>query len=634
MCGILGHLKKTESIDKEKFISMLETISHRGQDDYGITSINTLNNKDSESCNFFLGHRRLSILDLSKNGHQPMFTEDKNYCIVFNGEIFNFNIIRSDLESRGYKFNSKSDTEVVLKAYQCFGIECIKMFRGFFAFCIYDFISQRLFIARDRIGSKPLRYFFNGKEFIFGSESQAIINSGRVDTKINKDAISKFLSIRYIPSEATIYQDVKKLDAGNYLVFDLRNFKILIKRYWNPVFHNKQNLTYELTKEKTKEALKEAIELRMVSDVPIGVFLSGGVDSTLITCLMSELINPKEINTYSVTFDDKKFDESFYSDLVAQKIGTNHHSIKADINIQDDFEKIVTAFDEPFADPSIIPTFYLAREVGKNLKVVLSGDGADEIFGGYKRYGIHLRNSFLDVLPKPNKSNLFRVLTNSNLEFNKKRFSYKFYDLIESIMGNLAENYYMRFGGFSKLHVSKLMHDEKYILQNIWPQSIIDFLNQNKIKSNFEKLLYIDQLTHLPEYILAKSDICGMANGLEIRAPFVDHKFIEWSNSIPEDYKFKKHGKRILKDILKEYGFGKDFIFRKKAGFNPPLKNWLKELDHLLRYYCLSENTSLNFLNREYLRKLYGYTIRSGYSNSNQMFSLLVLGVWLKNNKL
>ncbi len=634
MCGIVGIYNTKKTYSKFDMSNMLQHIAHRGPDDEGIKVFDTKNNKNSENeGDLIFGHKRLSILDLSSFGHQPMSTKDGTLWITYNGEIFNFKEIRKTLEKKGYSFISHTDTEVILYAYQEYGVKCLDLFRGFFAFCIYDIKKEELFLARDRLGSKPLKYYFDGSTFAFASEMKSFYPIKEIKKRVSLTSISEYLSLKYIPAPATIFKDIYKLCAGKYMIFSLKNRSLKIEKYWEPTFEPKINIPYQEAKEKTKSILADSINIRMISDVPVGVFLSGGIDSSSIVALLREK-EKNEINTYSVGFSDAKFDERKYAREISQIFDTNHKEFLVEPNLKDDLEMIVNNYDEPFADPSMIPTYYLAKEVSKHVKVVLGGDGADEMLGGYKRYSIHARNGFLNILPKSifnfNNSLLAHIPYGSN----KSKGYGKVARVLESLSGDLIATYYLRLTGYSKKQKFDLLNSDLSQIQvPIWNNEIYNYFEQNRNLSNLDKLMAIDQITHLPEYILTKSDISGMASGLEARAPFIDVNFIDWVNKLNSSYKTKNYSKRILKDMLQETGVPDHIIHRKKAGFTPPLRNWLKEENELLKHFMLDINSPLSFFSKDIMKKMYNYNLLNDYNLSNHLWILLVLGIWLETNK-
>jgi asparagine synthase (glutamine-hydrolysing) len=632
MCGIVGVFSDKQLFNKFQVGKMLDSIAHRGPDDEGIVAIDTNTNQvQKDQSNLLFGHRRLSILDLSSLGHQPMSTRDQKIWITYNGEIFNFIEIREKLRKKGYSFSSNTDTEVILYAYQEYGKNCLKLFRGFFAFCIYDYHKQELFLARDRLGSKPLKYFFDGNTLAFSSEIQALLKIESINKSIDYQSISQFLSLKYIPAPNTIFKNIKKLPAGSFMTFDLKKKKLNIEKYWDPEFESKIDISYNDAKNKTKELLKDAINIRMISDVPVGVFLSGGIDSSSIVALLREQYSD-QINTFSVGFSDSKFDERSYARRIAEKFETNHTEFLVEPDLKSDLERIVTNYDEPFADPSMIPTYYLSKEVSNHVKVVLGGDGADEMLAGYKRYAIQKRSAFLNYLPDLYRGFNRSLLKYTPLVFDKRAGWGKTNRILESLSGDMVDTYYLRLSGFSKKQKFDLFgQDKEQINQNIWNKDIYEYFNKHPNLSSIDRLMAVDQITHLPEYILTKSDISGMANSLEARAPFIDVEFIEWINKLPISFKDGGYSKRILKDILQESGVDKDIVHRKKAGFTPPLKSWMKDSNEIIKHFLLSEESTLGFLDKDYLRGIYEYNASNDYPMSNHLYTLLTLGIWLES---
>lgn len=634
MCGIVGIFSTKRKFNTNNINSMLNYISHRGPDDSGVKLFDTINPNGYNIVegNLAFGHKRLSILDLSKLGHQPMSDISENFWITYNGEIFNFQQIKEGLIKKGYLFKSHTDTEVIIYAYIEYGKKCLDLFRGFFAFCIYDIKKQEFFLARDRLGAKPLKYYFDGNTFAFTSELKAFYPIPEIKKVVSLESISEYLSLKYIPSPKTIFKDIKKLSAGHYIKFSLITNELNIKKYWEPIFEPKEELSYLDAKTKTKEILSDAINIRMISDVPVGVFLSGGIDSSAIVALLREK-EEHEINTFSVGFNDSKFDERGYAKEISKIFNTNHTEFLVEPNLKNDLEMIVNNYDEPFSDPSMIPTYYLAQEVSSHVKVVLGGDGADEMLSGYKRYNIHKRNVFLNYTPNYLKQLSENLLLKIPFNLNKSKGYGKIARILESISGDFIDTYYLRLTGYSKKQKFNLFDRDLKQLQNkVWNEEIYDYFKEHKNLTNIDALMAIDQITHLPEYILTKSDISAMANSIEARAPFIDVNFIEWINKLKIDYKNKGYSKRILKDILEETGVPEHIIHRKKAGFTPPLKGWMKELDQLVQHYLLSDKSSVNFLSKDIVKQMYNYNISNDYSLSNHLWILLVLAMWIDKN--
>lgn len=621
MCGIVGFLDLTQKNIDHNIDSMIDAINHRGPDDFGSVIFNTYHKTIDKQGNLSLGHKRLSILDLSQQGHQPMISNDKNLIITYNGEIFNFKEIRKKLQNIGYKFNSQTDTEVILYAYQEYGKKCLDLFRGFFAFCIYDIQKNILFLARDRLGAKPLKYYFNGEIFAFASELKSLMVNESIKKKLDFQAIEQFLTFKYIPAPQTIFCNTFKLEAGHYLEFDIKNKNIKITNYWEPKTNNFKTNNIVNT---TEKLLEEAINIRTISDVPIGIFLSGGIDSSVITALLRKNFEG-EINAFSMGFNVEKFDERKYAKQVADKFETNHKEFIIDLNFKHDLNDIINSYDEPFADPSIIPSYYLAKETSKYAKVILGGDGGDEIFGGYKRYKIQQQNAFLNYFPKLFLNLDNKILSQTPCGIYKKQGWGKVNRLLEYFSYSFTDNYYLRVSNFTKKEVSCLMELSQ---DDIWSKHIHNNVSKYN-RDNLNKIMAIDSLTHLPEYILHKSDIAGMSNSIEIRAPLIDHKLVEFVNNLPSKY---KNNKNLLKEIALKNGVPKNVIYRKKMGFTPPLRNWTLEIQDEIKE-VLFESKLLSFLNKKQLEKIYNFHYQNDRILASKIWGLYVLGTWLENNK-
>lgn len=646
MCGIAGIFNRKGFINPVDMKNMLNAIRHRGPDDYGMVcfqskkqtyhSLTTVNENvllPSENFDLVLGHVRLSIIDLSTAGHQPMGTSDISTWITFNGEIFNYKQIRSQLENLGYTFQSKTDTEVLLYAYKEYGESCLEKLRGFFAFCIYDMDKKKLFMARDRLGLKPLKYYWDGASFAFASELKALLQLPWIAREADPIAIDQYLSLRYVLPPLTGIKDIKKLPAGCSLTIALNNPNKgpIISRYWLPKFKPKTNLSYNEAVEQSGKLLEESINIRLMADVPLGIFLSGGIDSSTIVALLRNSFGG-EIHTISVGFLDKQFDERHYARMVAELYGTNHAELVVDLSPGEDLQKIVWHFDEPFGDPSAIPSFYLAKAASNHVKVILSGDGGDELLAGYKRYSIHNRNRFLDYLP----TNFYRWAKNisKKLPFSvdKKHGWGKITRLAESISGNMVETYPLRFSGFSP-KIRKALYGNNSLwnaVENIWTDEILKLLHQTQSYEPLERLMALDQLTYLPEDILVKSDLAGMAYGMEVRTPFLDYIFVDWINRLPLSYKNSKQSKRLLRDMMKDK-LPQKILERKKTGFNPPLGEWIKTaFMEDLKLYLFSDSSPLRHFQSNVIKKMFD-THMSGKANLGEpLWLLLVLAVWLE----
>ena len=396
MCGICGEINFNNSVRIEPIRRMCRVLTHRGPDDEGMVFIKGNQYFEVKNSLEFplgkngfevaLGHRRLSIIDLSSAAHQPMCNEDGTVWIVFNGEIYNFQEIREILVKKGHFFKSRSDTEVILHSYEEWGVECLSHFRGMFAFAIWDSNLQRLFIARDRLGKKPLVYFRQNGHFAFSSEIKALLHAPGVERRVNDTAIHDYLTYQYIPSPETIFEGINKLPPAHYLLYD-RNGNLKIERYWRLNFNSTHQTQIDLQElsDRIRTELEESVKLRLISDVPLGAFLSGGVDSSLIVGIMAKL-SGHPVRTFSIGFEEKDFDELSYARIVSSRFGTEHHEFVVKPNAIEILPKLVWHYNEPFADSSAIPTYYVANLTKDFVKVVLTGDAGDENFAGYPRY--------------------------------------------------------------------------------------------------------------------------------------------------------------------------------------------------------------------------------------------------------
>ncbi len=646
MCGIAGVFHKNSFVSASDAKKMLAAISHRGPDDSGIVCFRTADKNslwmqpvgnrgllpEKNGFNLILGHVRLSIIDLSDAGHQPMSTPDKRLWITYNGEIFNFSELKKQLENRNYKFNSSTDTEALLYAYKEYGKSCLEHLRGFFSFCIYDAEKNELFFARDRLGLKPLKYYWDGQCFAFASELKALLQLPWVARDADPFAIDRYLAYRYIPAPLTGIKNIYKLPSGCSMTLSLENPSRgpVVNRYWRPMFEPKTTLSFHNAGEKLIELMGESTRIRLMSDVPLGVFLSGGLDSSCIVSLLRKYFDG-EIRTFSVGFADDRFDERPFARTVASRFKTVHTELLAEPKPDEDLRKIIWHFDEPFGDPSAIPSFYLARAASDHVKVILNGDGGDEIFAGYKRYRIHGRNKFLDYMPQPARKTFAFMSGLIPCGADKKHGWGKIGRMLESISGDMVETYPLRFSGLSH-KIRKALSGNLWDAEgNGWPEDVLDILKETAAKDRIEKLMALDQITYLPEDILVKSDLAGMAHSIENRAPFLDHIFVGWANLLPLSYKLNK---KILKDAMRNE-LPENILNRKKTGFNPPLAAWMRTiLKPGLEEYLLSENSPLNPLGTRLQKQMFDIH-QSGKSNlSEPLWILLSLAVWLEINNV
>ena len=603
MCGIVGF----NFVDESLLNSMLNSIRHRGPDDKGIFV----------DKNMSLGHVRLSILDLSLKAHQPM--EFENFVLVYNGEVYNYKEIRKELEQYGYSFVSDSDSEVVLKSFHKWGKDCVNKFRGMFAFAIYDKLQNKLILCRDRVGVKPLYYYYDNKAFVFSSEIRAIRKYKKLD--INRLALAQFFEYGYISGEYSIFENVKKLLPGYFLEFDLKTREIKLENYWKieDYFYISQKNEEEIIEE-LEAILIEGISYRMVSDVDVGVFLSGGVDSSLVSAILQKKFG--NIKTFTIGFKEEKYNEANFAKEVANYIGSNHTEYILDVNEAKEvlLNKFVDIYDEPFGDSSGIPTYLVSKIAKENgVKVVLSADGGDELFCGYERYwysynlgrvfvNLPLKNQCLYLLNKIEKF-LYQIPIKNiehKLGFLKNLLKENDWQFIyEAIIKSYREDL-ERLGlkSFSRLK---------------------DYFRFGKQFHIMQAMMLWDFYNYLPNDILVKVDRATMFNSIEGREPLLDNKIIEYSVSIPFDLKYKnKESKYILKKILEKY-LPKHLVYRKKQGFSIPIFEWFRaELGKLFEEYFEDDD----IINMDYVRNLKKSFNDGKYIDINKLWFVLVYKMW------
>ncbi len=600
MCGICGITWN----DKKLIKQIIKFISHRGPDQEGYFS----------DKNVTLGHKRLSIIDLSSFGKQPMKSINNNIIIVFNGEIYNYQKIKNELKNKRYKFKTKTDTEVIINAYKEWGVDCVKKFNGQFAFCIYDKKKNELFLARDRLGMKPLCYYHENKRFIFASELKCIIKLNIVKKEISKEALNHYLLFGYTPLNLTILKNVKKLKPGHYIIYDLKKKEIKdYQKYWDVNIKLNNKIKEKEIIDIVTKKLNKSIERRMISDRPVGAFLSGGVDSSLIVSFMRKKI--KKLETFSVSFDRAKYDESKYARKVSKMLNTKHHEIKFSAkDIKKWINKINNYFDEPFSDASTIPTYLLAKVAKKNVTIGLSGTGGDELFGGYTRYYHFNKLRLITYLPS-----LVRIPIYITLKF---------------------------FGMFNKkLQKASLLFWEKEYCWSLYPK-LFSFFDKkelnidsgsifNKFKKYFRKksvygAFVFDQKEYIPNDLLFKEDICCMANSLEGRFPFLDHELVEFANNIPKKYKLKHGQTKVLLKKLAEKYLPKSIIYRKKQSFSVPFAEYFRNELKEFAYELIFNFNDYDYYNKKIIRKCWKKHQKGKKNYANLFLSLLMFNLWYK----
>lgn len=541
-----------------------------------------------------LGHRRLSIIDTSEGGNQPMWDKGHRYCIVFNGEIFNFMALKNELQGKGISFHSHSDTEVLLNLYILEKEKCLNKLNGFFSFCIYDKQEQSFFLARDRYGIKPLLYLFDEDKFVFGSEMKAILQYG-IEKIIDYNSLYTYLQLNYIPAPATIFTQVKKLMPGHWLKVSPGN--INIQRYYkipyNRLEAQSNAISYDKAKKTFKTLLENSVERRLISDVPLGAFLSGGVDSSVITAIASK-IKP-DLHTFSIGYRDEKFfDETNYARLVAKKFKTEHTVFSlTNEDLYTQIHSILNYLDEPFADSSAIAVYILSKETKKYATVALSGDGADELLAGYNKH--EAINRAINPGATEKIIGLLKPFLTSLPQSRNGAFSNKVRQLIRFQEGTKlkSDDRYWQWASLaSKDQALKLIHPELRI--NKW---LIDYVPRRKeilqnipAKENINDILLTDMQLVLANDMLTKVDLMSMANGLEVRVPFLDYEVVNFIFSLPDHYKINRSiRKRILQDTFKDV-LPSQLYNRPKKGFEVPMLKWLrKEMRPLIIKDLLSQ---------------------------------------------
>lgn len=571
MCGIVGifDLHHPSLIDRDLLCRMNETQFHRGPDEGGIHIESGLG----------FGHRRLSIIDLS-SGQQPLFNENGTVVVTFNGEIYNFSELARELSGMGHTFKTHSDTEVIVHAWEEWGEECVNRFRGMFAFAIWDRNKRSLFLARDRLGKKPLYYsILPGKKLVFGSELKSLLKHPGLLRDIDPEAVEDYFALGYVPEPKTIFKAVRKLPPAHTLLFTQGSCTVRTRQYWDIVFESNNNIKEEEAKEELLGRLKEAVNVRLMSEVSLGAFLSGGVDSSAIVSVMAELQPDEPVNTCSIGFGDAGYNETEFAEIVARRYATEHVTGFVD---PDDFsllDKLATLYDEPFADSSAIPTYRVCELAKKRVTVALSGDGGDENFAGYRRHRWHMNEEKIrQKIPASARSIIFGSLGHAypKLDWAPKIFRAK--STLQALGKESFEAYLhsvsvipdiLRTRLFSKMFKNELAG---YHAIEVFKHHAKRFSGNDPLSL----IQYIDIKTYLPGDILVKVDRASMAHSLEVRVPILDHLFMEWVATLPSSLKLKgQEGKYIFKKALEAH-LPHDILYRPKMGFGVPLASWFR----------------------------------------------------------
>ncbi len=620
MCGIAGFTRFFDATgDVSSLLRMGERIAHRGPDAHG----------EYLDDGIGLCHRRLSIIDLSSAGNQPMFSEDGNLVIVFNGEIYNFLELRKELEQKGYRFKTRTDTEVILALYQFEGPRCLDKLFGMFAIALWDKQKQELFLARDRLGKKPLYYYHDQKRFIFASEIKSILEIESVPREIRHDAIYDFFVYQYVPESKSIFKNIDKLKPGHYLTINKHGMKV--KQYWDVSFKAQSTSNEEEIADGLRDIIETCTKQRMISDVPLGAFLSGGVDSSGVVALMANN-SEKPVVTCSIGFDSKKYDEIQYAKQVAEQYHTTHHELTVKENILDNMQHIASFFDEPFADQSLVPTYFVSQLAKTKVTVALAGDGGDENFAGYSKYSVdQIENNLRNKVPGFIRENVFPPFVDP-LQKSHVRALKRAGTLLNAISKSPAEGFYLTNTFMTDAMWNRLANDNlKRELDGYHPSTIsMQFYNDADADDHLSRVLYTDIKTYLVGDILVKVDRMSMANSLEVRAPILDHRVVEYAASIPSSLKLQqKEKKYILKKAFERY-LTPEILYRKKMGFSVPLAQWLRtELKAVAEEKLFqAENGVSNYFKITEIKTIWLEHQQGIRDHSAALWSLLMFEFW------
>jgi asparagine synthase (glutamine-hydrolysing) len=621
MCGIVGLVRNDgKPVDRDLLARMNDAIRHRGPDDDGFY----LNGPVG------LGMRRLAIIDL-KSGQQPIHNQDGTTWIVFNGEIYNYLELRQQLEKLGHTFYTNSDTEAIVHAYDQYGTDCPKYLRGMFAFAIWNERTQELFLTRDRVGKKPVLYAEVNGQLVFGSEFTALLQHPDISREIQPEAIDAYLSFMCVPAPLTAYRSIRKLEPGHWLRW--RKGDITIERYWQPDFSQKLDISEEEAGERAIEILRDSVKVRLMSEVPLGAFLSGGIDSSAVVALMAQESSEK-VKTFSIGFEEQDFSELHHARRVAEWVGADHHEFIVRPDAIEILPLLVEHYGEPYADSSAVPTYYVARETRKHVTVALNGDGGDESFAGYERYAaMQLAENYRKVPAFVRKSVNVGVglIPTSELSRSRLRSGKRF---LEAASLPKVDRYLRWVSIFDSAAKSSLYSDAfKSETTSGYAKSLLEpwFVRANG--SGFvDASLLADLMTYLPNDLLVKVDIATMAVSLEARSPFLDHQVIEFAASLPE--KFKLRGlttKYLLKKVLRKL-LPSENLDRRKMGFGVPIGHWFRgKMQPFLREVVLSEKALDRGLFRpETVRQLVDQHTEGKRDYSHQLWTLLMLELWFQ----
>ena len=631
MCGIAGFLINNSALSEKEaeniLLKMCRAIRYRGPDDQGTRLIGF----DSDrKIKVGLGHNRLSIIDLTMAGHQPMTNEDNSIWLTYNGEIYNFPELREFLIAKGHVFRSKTDTEVIIHGYEEWGAECLERFNGMFAFGLWDAKKKVLMLARDRMGKKPLYYSLAGGNILFASEPKAILQFPGFAREIDRLSLRKYFLYEYVPSPDTIYKGMKRLEAGNVAIW--RNGTVSMNQYWNISFNKSTKVAGACVR--LKEILKDSVTKRLISDVPLGVFLSGGMDSSSITSLMAEVVPSEHIKTFTIGFEDESFDESGYAREVAGYFKTDHYEKILDPYIMlEILPDILNFLDEPFADASIIPTYLLSKFTRERVKVALSGDGGDELFAGYDTFPAHKLARIYEKIPTfIRKGLLEKIVYSLPVSFDNLSFDFKLKQFLKGIPYPPEVRNQVWLGSFSPDEQNCLLRED--INAGGGAHDLFDALYTSlkacDAKNYIELIIYLYCKFYLQDDILVKTDRASMACSLEVRAPLLDYRFVEFACGLPISAKLRGFTtKRIFKKAMKRY-LPRVVTRRPKKGFGIPIAKWIRSdakglITDELAYDKIKRE---NLLNPAFIQNVLDEHFNGKKDNRKTLWTLLMFELW------
>ena len=618
MCGICGIVygDRARTVDRATLEAMTRLMTHRGPDGEGYHLDGPVG----------FGHRRLSIIDVEA-GVQPMTNEDGTLWLVFNGEIYNFQELAAGLATRGHRFRTRCDTEVILHLYEELGTECLERLRGMFSFALWDGRNRRLFCARDRLGVKPFFYRFEGGDFIFASGPEPILRHPGVERRVDLSALDLYLTYQYVPAPLAIFEGMRKLLPAHYLI--LENGKVAIERYWEVNPERPADISFGEARERLCELMTEATRLRLVSDVPLGAFLSGGIDSSIVVALMSGL-SDRPVKTFSIGFEDQTYNELPYARMIAKRYSTDHHEFIVKPNAIDLLPKLVRHYGEPFADSSALPTYHVAEISRQYVTVALNGDAGDELFAGYDRYLAYTLAGRWGKIPAAKLQGrllsrlLARVPRDSSLH-RVRRFA-------ESVgLGGPAR--YLSYVAYFGNEERKILYSPEMRAQSIgWdaPGYIRRLYEACRMDDEIARLLFTDLHSYLPEDLLVKVDIATMAVSLEARSPFLDHRVVEFVAALPSRWKLKgREGKHILKETFADL-IPPEILRRPKRGFAVPISRWFRgELKDYLRGVLLDPSSlGRGYFDPSRVRRLVEEHQGGARDHTYRLWALLALELW------